>query len=100
MPQYEITFADGTTVTREAQQGGQAKQAATHARRQETGATEKSDARIKVASVTELTPDVLAARDKANVDEAERIAALSPHIDTAVQQARERAHAAATKGEA
>lgn len=55
MPKYRIHFGDGHTIEKDAENGTIAKQAAKHERKQATGATERVDARIKVARVEELS---------------------------------------------
>jgi hypothetical protein len=54
---YRIHFADGTHVEREAADGTTAKLAAKHARKQDTGAREANDARVKVDRVEEIQPE-------------------------------------------
>lgn len=56
MPRYLITFDDGTTVEKSADTGDLAKAAAKTEAAQRSGAKERSDPRVKVASVTRL-PD-------------------------------------------
>jgi hypothetical protein len=56
MPRYRVTFLDGHTVVLEREHGDDAKKDARHERKQDTGATDRTDARIKVASVERLAP--------------------------------------------
>lgn len=52
---YRVHFNDGTSEELEALNGDVAKARAKHERRQQTGAREGSDARVKVERVEELT---------------------------------------------
>lgn len=54
MPNYRIHFVDGAKVEKAGATGTEAKLAAKHERRQQTGATEPGDPRVKVARVEEL----------------------------------------------
>ena len=54
MPRYLITFDDGSSVEKEAANPDQAKQAAKAGARQQSGATTRTDPRVKVRSVVDL----------------------------------------------
>lgn len=54
MPRYLITFEDGSTVEKEASSGDLAKQAAKAEARNKTGATSRTDTRVKVKHVVDL----------------------------------------------
>jgi len=54
MPRYRITFDDGSSLEQEAANSDQAKQAAKRQAQNKTGATSRTDARVKVASVVDL----------------------------------------------
>jgi hypothetical protein len=61
MPPYEVEFVDGTVITKDAADRGAAKTAAKHEQQQKTGATSKSDSRVKVKEVRDEA-DVAARR--------------------------------------
>jgi hypothetical protein len=54
MPRYRVTFLDGHSVVLEREHGDDAKKDARHERKQQTGATDRTDARVKVTSVERL----------------------------------------------
>ena len=54
MPKFQITFDDGSTIDREAATADEAKRAARTEATQKSGATSRTDARIKVRSVVNL----------------------------------------------
>jgi len=54
MKKFRIHFQDGTHVDKDADDGTVAKRAAKAERVRDTGATDRTDARVKVARVEEL----------------------------------------------
>lgn len=54
MPNYRIHFEDGHTIDKSDETGTRAKLAAKQERRQQTGATEENDRRLKVLNVEDL----------------------------------------------
>lgn len=54
MPKFQITFDDGSTIDRDAATADEAKRAAKHEALQKSGATARTDPRVKVASVVNL----------------------------------------------
>lgn len=57
MPQYRVTFKDGSTKELEAHTADQAKQKAKQEAQRESGANERRDPRVAVASVTDLAAE-------------------------------------------
>ena len=55
MPQYRVTFKDGTSKELEANTADQAKTKAKHEAQRDAGATERRDPRVAVASVEDLS---------------------------------------------
>jgi hypothetical protein len=54
MPRYLVTFLDGSTLEKEAANGDLAKSSAKLEAKQKTGATDRTDPRVKVAHVVNL----------------------------------------------